>query len=237
VDGGAAQTKDLSASATAQDLVPWSPSNTQGLSSASRTIRVTGSVATCYLDGFFVMDNDKTAGTHVWNCGHGGATSKDLNLVAPGYVSRWTGYLAKYAIPQTVIVTVSYNDWRLGASNSTVDPAHNLTELTTLITTINTIPGGSTPLPSIILAMEPRCDTTTLQANFYGGTDGWDEYVANAYALERTYDNVSVFDFGRILPPPYESGDPHDIWHFDYVHPNIKGHALWADKLVDYLAS
>jgi lysophospholipase L1-like esterase len=250
IDGGANDTKDVGASASAQDLVPWLVPSGQGLTTGSHTAVFTATTATVYLDGVFVMDGDKDAGTHVWNCGHGGATSKDFNLIASGYVSRWTGYLAKYVIPQTVIVCGLYNDWRLAVSNATVEPAASKAQYEILIDTFNSIPGNGTPLPTIVLVHEPACNTTPLNADFYHGTEGWAEYTDVVYELEREYDNVVVFDVGRLLPPPYEDlldrslpynvstnpRDPYDLWHFDYVHPNIKGNGWWADKLVDFLA-
>ena len=232
IDGGAAVTKSLVGVGFVDDMAPWVVAT--GLTPGTHTIVLTASVALCYVDGLFITNGDDTTGTWVYNGGHGGATSRDFNRAASGAVSLWTGYAAKYIIPQTVIICGPYNDWRLGGGSSTVDPPSSLAQFQILIDTFNAVPSAS-PDPSIILINEWRGGSTTLQADYYGGTAGYDQYTANMYTLEAQYPNVSILDLGLLVPPPFDD-NALGLVYGDFVHPNTKGHAFIADMLVHLLA-
>jgi hypothetical protein len=183
------------------------------------------------IEGIEAFEGDADLGVSVIDCGHGGFTVANL-MAAPTMVTQWV------SLPGSTlcVIDVGTNNWNQ-STQAGIDTA--LATYEADMTTMLGLLAAGDPLVEVELCggWTPRSGTTA-----YPNPDPaqWQLFVNVQYGLADTVDNVSLFDYTRMLPQPDAPGDTDGVtggfYSFLGIHPEEAGHAAIGTALVEHLS-
>lgn len=188
-------------------------------------VRLTCTIGGAQIGGIIEYDGDEGTvasegttgkGIRVYEAGHYGSTT--TQQAAYAYMTRQ----ARIVAPSLVVIALATNDYA-----ASTDPATTKTNLETIIANVKTgVTQAGVPAASFVLfAYNQRTGSFTYP---------WSQYVDAMWQIAAADDHVVVCD----LTTRIAAVSDNSLGLFaDAVHPNYKGHGVYANALMEFLTA